>query len=84
MLLGAHYANYLVSKLMSESKDNIGRLNFMDFLANICERPRNVELTESVKNAYDEYARDVILESTLSMRTRIYPLKEGKSPVIGT
>ena len=84
MILGAHYANYLVSKFINESKENIGRLNFLDFLANICERPRNVELTESVKNAYDEYARDVILESTLSMRTRVYPLKGGKSPDIGT
>ena len=89
MMLAGHYRSFLVSQF---SGDNEGypatnaeksSLNFIDCLTKVCEGPSNPQVEDAIKHAYDEYARDVVLESTLSLRTRIFPAKQGKSPILG-
>ena len=84
MMLGAHFSNYLVSRIMGNNITNLGRLNFVDFFQCICDGSRNPEITASIKQAYDEYARDVLVETQLSLRTRTYPSNKKKSQILGT
>ena len=83
MMLGAHFSNYLVSRIMGDNISNLGRLSFVDFFQCICNHPCNPQKTASIKQAYDEYARDVLVETQLSVRTRTYPSNKKKSQILG-
>ena len=90
MIIAAHFSNFLVSRILSDNTANRGRLNFVDFFQLICkhqnqlnDKTKQKQITESIKMAYDEYARDVLVECQLSIRMRKYHSKKKKSETLG-
>ena len=82
MMISVHYSNFLVSRILGDSTSKLGRLNFVDFFQHI-GKCQGDQVTASIKLAYDEYARDVLVESHLSLRTRKYLSNKKKSEILG-
>ena len=82
MMISSHYSNFLVRRILGDTAPKLGRLNFVDFFQQI-GNSQGDQITTSIKMAYDEYARDVLVESQLFLRTRKYSTNRKKSETLG-